>query len=54
MGFGMGCCCLQVTMQGRNIDEARYMYDQLAVLTPVMLALTGRLVMNTPCKITIK
>lgn len=41
MGFGMGMCCLQVTFQGRDCDESRYMYDQLAVLAPIMLALTA-------------
>ncbi|CAM9741582.1 unnamed protein product [Ascophyllum nodosum] len=41
MAFGMGCCCLQVTFQARDIDESRFMYDQLAVLSPVMLALTA-------------
>mmetsp|Transcript_4773 Transcript_4773/g.7223 ORF Transcript_4773/g.7223 Transcript_4773/m.7223 type:complete len:774 (+) Transcript_4773:57-2378(+) len=41
MAFGMGCCCLQVTFQGRDIDESRFMYDQLAVLSPIMLALSA-------------
>eukprot|EP01135_Chromosphaera_perkinsii_P005544 Nk52_evm93s352 gene=Nk52_evmTU93s352 len=41
MCFGMGCCCLQTTFQGCNIDEARYLYDQLAVISPVLLALTA-------------
>ncbi|CAN0339280.1 unnamed protein product [Phaeothamnion confervicola] len=41
MAFGMGCCCLQVTFQARDVDESRYMYDQLAVLAPIMLALTA-------------
>lgn len=41
MGFGMGMCCLQVTFQGRDCDESRYTYDQLAVLAPIMLALTA-------------
>eukprot|EP00903_Cladosiphon_okamuranus_P014848 g13749.t1 len=41
MAFGMGCCCLQVTFQACDVDESRYMYDQLAVLSPVMLALTA-------------
>lgn len=41
MGFGMGCCCLQMTFQACNIDEARHLYDQLAVLTPVMHALSA-------------
>lgn len=41
MGFGMGMCCLQVTFQARDVDESRYMYDQLAVLAPIMLAITA-------------
>jgi glutamate--cysteine ligase catalytic subunit len=41
MAFGMGMCCLQVTFQARDIDESRYMYDQLAVLAPIMLAITA-------------
>jgi glutamate--cysteine ligase catalytic subunit len=41
MVFGMGCCCLQVTLQCRNVNEARHLYDQLAVLSPLMLALTA-------------
>ncbi|RIB22558.1 glutamate-cysteine ligase-domain-containing protein [Gigaspora rosea] len=39
--FGGGCCCLQVTIQACNIREARKLYDQLAVLGPIMLALTA-------------
>ncbi|KAJ1448288.1 glutamate-cysteine ligase-domain-containing protein [Pelagophyceae sp. CCMP2097] len=41
MAFGMGCCCLQVTFQCRDVDESRHVYDQLAVLAPIMLALTA-------------
>ena len=41
MAFGMGCCCLQVTFQARDVDESRYMFDQLAVLSPLFLALTA-------------
>ena len=41
MAFGMGMCCLQVTFQARDVDESRYMYDQLAVLAPIMLAMTA-------------
>lgn len=41
MGFGMGCCCLQMTFQACNINEARYLYDQLTPLCPIMLALTA-------------
>ncbi|KAF0520805.1 GCS-domain-containing protein [Gigaspora margarita] len=39
--FGLGCCCLQTTIQACNIGEARKLYDQLAVLSPIMLALTA-------------
>lgn len=41
MAFGMGMNSLQVTFQGGDIDESRYMYDQLAVLAPIMLAVTA-------------
>ncbi|CAM9235173.1 unnamed protein product, partial [Hapterophycus canaliculatus] len=41
MAFGMGCCCLQVTFQARDIEESRYMFDQLAVVSPIMLALSA-------------
>lgn len=41
VGFGMGCCCLQVTFQAESINEARRLYDQLAPITPIMLALTA-------------
>ena len=39
--FGMGCSCLQVTLQARNMRESRYLYDQLAVMAPLMLAMTA-------------
>ncbi len=39
--FGMGCCCLQVTFQARDVNESRHLYDQLAVLAPIALALTA-------------
>lgn len=41
MGFGMGCCCLQLTFQACCIEEARVLYDQLTPLCPIMLALTA-------------
>lgn len=41
MAFGMGCCCLQVTFQARDVDESRQLYDHLAVLAPMFLALTA-------------
>ncbi|XP_036724970.1 glutamate--cysteine ligase catalytic subunit isoform X3 [Balaenoptera musculus] len=36
MGFGMGNCCLQVTFQACSISEARYLYDQLATICPIV------------------
>lgn len=41
MGFGMGCSCLQVTFQACNINEARILYDQLAPVCPIALALSA-------------
>jgi len=41
MGFGMGCCCLQLTMQATHLDQAKVLYDQLAPLTPIALALSA-------------
>ncbi|TGJ81470.1 hypothetical protein E0Z10_g7297 [Xylaria hypoxylon] len=41
MAFGMGSCCLQITLQAKNILEGRKMYDQLSPLGPILLALTA-------------
>ena len=41
MAFGMGCCCLQITFQATDVDESRFLYDQLAVMAPIMMALTA-------------
>ncbi|CAG2182005.1 unnamed protein product, partial [Oppiella nova] len=41
MGFGMGCCCLQVTFQASNVGEARILYDQLTPLCPIAMALSA-------------
>jgi glutamate--cysteine ligase catalytic subunit len=41
MAFGMGCCCLQVTFQAADVNESRYLYDQMAVIAPIMMALTA-------------
>ncbi|CAN6618110.1 glutamate--cysteine ligase [Trichomonascus vanleenenianus] len=41
MAFGMGCCCLQLTFQATDINEARNMYDQLAPLAPIFLAVSA-------------
>lgn len=35
MAFGMGCCCLQITFQATDVDESRFLYDQLAVMAPM-------------------
>ena len=35
MAFGMGCCCLQITFQAKDIEESRFIYDQLAVMAPM-------------------
>ncbi|VEU20784.1 DEKNAAC101764 [Brettanomyces naardenensis] len=41
MGFGMGCCCLQVTMQPPDIYQARYVYDAFVNIAPALLSLTS-------------
>ncbi|QPG75894.1 hypothetical protein FOA43_003280 [Brettanomyces nanus] len=41
MGFGMGCCCLQVTMQPSDIYEARFVYDSFVNISPALLSLTS-------------
>ncbi|XP_064457194.1 glutamate--cysteine ligase catalytic subunit-like [Ornithodoros turicata] len=41
MGFGMGNCCLQVTFQACDLTEAKDLYDQLANICPLMLALSA-------------
>lgn len=44
MVFGMGMCCSQTTFLARDVEQARDMYDQLLVVTPIVLALSA----NTP------
>ena len=39
--FGQSCCGLQVTVQTRNMNEARNLYDQLLPMGPILLALTA-------------
>ncbi|KAF5402329.1 Glutamate--cysteine ligase catalytic subunit [Paragonimus heterotremus] len=41
MGFGMGCSCLQITFQSCCIEEARILYDQLATICPILMALSA-------------
>ena len=39
--FGFSCCGLQITVQTRNMNEARKLYDQLLPMGPILLALTA-------------
>ena len=39
MGFGMGSCCLQVTVGTCTLNSTCYLYDQLVPLTPILLLL---------------
>lgn len=41
MAFGMGNSCLQCTFSTKDFDHARYLYDQLNVLSPLILSLTA-------------
>ena len=41
MAFGMGLSCLQVTFSTKSLYHARYVYDQLNVLSPLFLAITA-------------
>jgi glutamate--cysteine ligase catalytic subunit len=41
MAFGMGCCCLQITFQAWNLDEARRVYDALVPVAPIMVSMCG-------------
>ena len=41
MAFGMGCCCLQITMQCSTERQSRYLHDQLAVLSPILQCLSA-------------
>ncbi|KCZ76557.1 hypothetical protein H311_02441, partial [Anncaliia algerae PRA109] len=40
MGQGMGCCCLQITLQAENLEKAKKLYDIFAILSPLMLRIT--------------
>ncbi|EGR31102.1 hypothetical protein IMG5_117750 [Ichthyophthirius multifiliis] len=41
MAFGMGSSCLQTTFSAKNLSHARVLYDQLAIISPLFLALTA-------------
>ncbi|KAJ1673745.1 glutamate--cysteine ligase, partial [Spiromyces aspiralis] len=45
MGFGMGCCCIQMTLQAGNVQSARKLFDHLAPLGAILMALSA----STPC-----
>ena len=38
MGFGMGCCCLQLTFQACDVSDARRMYDGLIPVGPILVS----------------
>lgn len=40
-GFGMGCCCLQITFQATHLKEAKNLYDQMIPLAPILTALSA-------------
>jgi glutamate--cysteine ligase catalytic subunit len=40
MGQGMGCCCLQLTLQASEMKGGRTIYDMLGVLCPLLLRMT--------------
>eukprot|EP01088_Endostelium_zonatum_P019189 TRINITY_DN649_c0_g1_i1.p1 TRINITY_DN649_c0_g1~~TRINITY_DN649_c0_g1_i1.p1 ORF type:complete len:616 (+),score=146.14 TRINITY_DN649_c0_g1_i1:224-2071(+) len=41
VAFGLGVCCLQITMQASDLEDARILYDQFVALAPVMLSLSS-------------
>lgn len=41
MAFGMGNCCLQVTLGACCMNSATYLYDQYLPFTPILLALSS-------------
>ncbi|OMJ79404.1 hypothetical protein SteCoe_20557 [Stentor coeruleus] len=40
-GFGIGMCCMHITVNAKSIHEARYLHDQYVPLGPIMLALSA-------------
>ncbi|EOB13169.1 Glutamate-cysteine ligase, partial [Nosema bombycis CQ1] len=40
MGQGMGCCGLQITIQGKTIKDTKYLYDMMGVFAPLGLRLS--------------
>jgi hypothetical protein len=50
MAFGMGCCCLQITFQACNVEEARRLYDQLAPVGAIMVRVHDNTSIQTTAK----
>lgn len=40
-GFGMANTCVQITYSCKNMDEARFLYDQLHVISPFMMSVSA-------------
>lgn len=45
MIYGMSCCALQQTIQLQNLEDCLYLYDQMAVLSPILLSLSSSTVL---------
>jgi len=41
LAYGVGSHCLQATFNGRSIDEARQLHDYLAIMAPLILAMSA-------------
>jgi glutamate--cysteine ligase catalytic subunit len=48
MGFGTGCCCLQLTFQACSVAGARRIYDSFVPLAPIFVCLHFVRVMRPP------
>lgn len=44
MCFGMGMNCVQATFSCTTISDARYLYDQLIVVAPLLLSVSERII----------
>lgn len=51
MAFGMGCCCLQITFQAWNVEEARRVYDTLVPVAPIMVGMAKKRTCNRLMKV---
>ena len=39
--YSLGCGSLKVSIETQNLNHARYLYDQLVPLTPILMALSA-------------